>query len=105
MSRVDHGVTMTDKQGLLTEGEKQKFAAWLSSHGIPPAVCPFCGSREWTIGDHLIQPVTLGPNMSMQLGGVGYPQLMLISNKCGHTVLFNAVIAGIVVSNLEPDKK
>ena len=90
---------MPDKDGRLTPDEKQRVAAWLTSQGIPPPVCPFCGQREWAIGDHLVQPVTLGPGGGLTLGGVGYPQVMLISSKCGYTALINAVIAGVLRQN------
>jgi hypothetical protein len=88
---------MADPDGKLSEDEKQLFAKWLVSQGIPPPVCPLCGSREWAIADHLVQPLTLGgAQRSIQLSGIGYPQVMLISAKCGHTLFVNAVVAGLL---------
>ena len=89
---------MPGPTGLLTPEDKQKVINWLQSKGQDPA-CPFCGVRQWVIADHLVQPVTVGGGGSLQLGGAGYPQVMLISPPCGYTVLINAVIAGVLPGN------
>lgn len=41
------------------------------------------------------------------LGGVGYPQVMLLCKTCAHTMFFNAVIMGLVPAGSppEPEKK
>src|SRR2546430_1015867 len=86
---------MPDRDGKLSEAEKKKLADWLSSKG-PPPTCPICSSSQWAIGDHLVQPVTLGPARAPQLGGYAYPQAMVISTTCGYTMYINAVLAGLV---------
>jgi len=88
---------MPDSSGKLSDEEKKKITDWLARWRHEPNPCSVCGSPNWLIGDHLVQPVTLGPNSQLQLGGVGYPQIMLISLPCGHTVFINAVVAGILV--------
>ena len=41
--------------------------------------CPFCGDPSWVVADHLVQPITLGADQTLELGtGVGYPQLSAI---------------------------
>ncbi len=88
---------MPDAEGKLTQNEKETVRAWLVRWKIRP--CPVCGNQNWTIGDHLVQPVTLGAGQSLMLGGLGYPQVMVISNECGYTHLLNAVIVGVVKPN------
>lgn len=95
---------MPDKDGKLTDEDRNKVIAWLGQY--PPALganspCPICGSTTWMIGEYLVQPITLGPNITIQLGGPSYPQVMLISVPCGYTRFINAVIMGI----LQPDKE
>lgn len=88
---------MPDANGNLTVEDKDKVKSWLKTVGWEQrASCPVCGHHVWTIADHLVQPVTLGPQVSVQLGGVGYPQVMLISSKCGYTIFLNAVIMGLL---------
>ena len=90
---------MPNKDGKLTDEERGKVTAWLEQY--PPALganspCPICGSDTWMIGEYLVQPVTLGPNIMLQLGGVSFPQIMLISIPCGYTRFLNAVMMGIL---------
>jgi hypothetical protein len=92
---------MPDKNGLLTSDEKERIAKRIESMWTGSARnCPICGSNQWLVGDHLVQPVTLGPNNSLMLSGPGYPQVMLIST-CGHTLFFNAVILGVLPAQQE----
>jgi hypothetical protein len=51
---------MTDDSGKLTEEEKKLIVDWLKSHGQNNIVCPVCGDNNWFIGDHVVQPITLG---------------------------------------------
>ena len=86
---------MPDDAGKLTAEEKQLVIDWFGKNACPDLKCSVCGERDWFIGDHLVQPVTVGDQMNLVLGGVGYPQVMLISQKCGHTLFFNAVMIGL----------
>jgi hypothetical protein len=93
------GTPMPDATGKLTEEEKNRVGAWVKEKGkagVNPN-CPVCGSPDWFIADHLVQPMTLGANRSLLLGGIGYPQVMLVSLPCGYTRLLNAVLMGVIV--------
>ena len=82
--------------GSLSEDDKRKFMGWLGRYQHRLPACPYCANETWVVGDHLVQPITLGGGLELSLGGLGYPQVMLISVPCGHTVFFNAVMAGLV---------
>jgi predicted nucleic-acid-binding Zn-ribbon protein len=93
---------MPDASGLLTEDDKKKIVDWLrnTSWGLD-AKCPICGDTNWAIGEYLVQPVTLGAGGGLQLGGTGYPQIQIISTRCGYTIFLNAVIVGILPGKRE----
>jgi hypothetical protein len=95
---------MPDETGKLTTEEYNKVNTWLTSSGKTPFICPICGGDTWSIGPHLIQPVTLGKDLALQLGGIGYPMIALVSQRCGYVMLFSAVIAGIVAAQEPPDQ-
>lgn len=96
---------MPDDTGKLTESDKSKVAEWFNRHRQGrPFLCPICGSGNWSASEHLVQPVTLGAERQLLLGGIGYPHVMFISNPCGYTIFFNAVLMGIVPGT-EGDKK
>lgn len=85
---------MPDDTGKLTTAEKQKVIDWISSRHPGPLICPMCDDPNWFVGDHLVQPMTIGANYAVNLGGVGYPQVMVISSGCGYTRFLNAVAVG-----------
>jgi hypothetical protein len=87
---------MPDEAGKLTAAEKQLVSDWIGKKAGPDLNCPVCGDSNWIIGDHLVQPITIGDKLTLMLGGIGYPQVMLISQNCGHTLFINAVIIGLV---------
>jgi hypothetical protein len=87
---------MPEQDGRLTKDEKDDLIRKILSLWKAPHNCPVCGDQNWIIGDHLVQPVTLGASRSIMLAGTGYPQVMLISSKCGYTMFLNAVVLGAV---------
>lgn len=93
---------MPDSAGLLTSEEIKKFQDWLAKYQPGDVVCPICRSTKWIVGQHIVQPLTLAGNMSIQMGGPGYPHILLISNPCGYTIFVNAVIAGILPTATVP---
>lgn len=94
---------MPGPDGKLTKEEIAKALAWLGQrHKL---ACSVCGQRSWTLAEHLVQPVTLGTGLSVMLGGIGYPQVMRTCMSCGHSVMFNAVVMGIVPYVPPPETK
>jgi hypothetical protein len=84
---------MPDNSGALTPEEKQKVNAWFQQNWHLTS-CPISGHQNWVLGDHIVQPVTHAGGVV--IGGVSYPQIMVICGGCGYTVYMNAVIAGVV---------
>jgi hypothetical protein len=96
---------MSEDTNKLSEDEKERVKAWLREKWRNPAICPICGSKEWLVGDHLVQPITMGKDRGLQLGGISYPQVMVISPTCGYTMFLNAVVVGLVPTAAELEKK
>ena len=94
---------MPDHDGLLTPEDRKKVDAWFAKYRETARFnCPVCGAADWMLAERLVQPITLGMGMMLELGGVaGYPQIMLIS-ACGYTRFANAVMVGVLESNV-PD--
>jgi hypothetical protein len=88
---------MPGPDGKLTVEEREKVREWIAAHSkLTHLMCSVCATNGWTIAEHLVQPLTLGEGQSVQIGGLGYPQAMMTCNNCAHTVLFNAVLMGVV---------
>ena len=82
---------MPDAGGKFSEVEKteiQRKIEKLWAGGVKN--CPICGSNRWTIADHLVEPnIATGWGGIIHTGQV-YPMVMLVSDPCGYTILFNA---------------
>ena len=92
------GGLMPDAMGKLTDEDKKIVVDWLTRDGRPVAKCPVCGTQQWTIGDHITQPITLGADNALSLfnPAPSYPSILVISVPCGYTMHINAVMAGLV---------
>ena len=95
---------MPEKDGKLLPEERNKAAEWFRTHWTQNYPCPVSGDNKWAIAEHLIMPITSAGAGGLLLGGVGYPQIMIICGGCGFTLYFNAVMIGIVVP-AEPPKE
>jgi hypothetical protein len=80
--------------GELSLEDRQFVADWVVKHHPNELECPICGKDEWTVGGHLVRPISGPPNLA-NLGGYTYPLVMLISVPCGYTMFLNAVMMGL----------
>ncbi|MGN4997040.1 hypothetical protein [Aeromonas sp. 61P] len=57
--------------------------------------CPMCNSGPWNVPDNTFQLMEFhGGNLVM--GGPLIPVIPVSCENCGHTILVNAIIAGVV---------
>jgi hypothetical protein len=92
---VKKGKRMPNLDGRFSEAEKSEIRRkidelWRGS----PKNCPICGSNKWFLADHVVE----APIVTQGVRGFGsaYPSVQLISETCGYTVSFNAVILGVM---------
>jgi len=93
----------------LAQREQEKFVKWLSvrahpkGRGVPS--CPLCGQAEWCLSDTVIQVEAFkGTGRSRRPANANprscpdplMPLVPLACGRCGCTLLFNAVLTGIV---------
>jgi hypothetical protein len=86
---------MPQANGQLTDDEKKIILGWLKERWKQPDKCPICGDDQWSVADHMVYPLNYAGG-SLIMGGPNYPQVMLISNKCGYTIYFNAALMGLL---------
>ena len=96
---------MPDQAGLLSEAEKKDITQKLQRLWMGSQICPICGSNNWTIADHVVAPLSLGGGGGLTVGGPSYPLILLISQPCGYTIAFNALVLGVIPPNPTPSKK
>jgi predicted nucleic-acid-binding Zn-ribbon protein len=73
----------------------QKAIDWIRKNWTKPTECPICGSDNWGIGPQIVEVRGLNPDSPV------YPKFFVFCQKCGYTIFFNAVIAGLVAPRIE----
>ena len=77
--------------------KQQKALKWLNEKwSKEKRKCEICLQDNWNISQDIVAPPIFTNSSSFMLGGVTYPQFMILCNNCGNTKYINAVIAGLV---------
>jgi hypothetical protein len=81
----------------MTPEERQRAVEWGKSHP-PKFVCSLCGMSNWSMDDQFVQLMPFRRDSGWVVGGRVYPLIQLIcaTPKCGHVMLINAIVAGIL---------
>jgi hypothetical protein len=91
---------MPDDRGMLSAAEKRDLIDKINKLWVGSAKnCPICGSNKWVLADHLVSAPIVTAGAGITIGGPSYPSVQLISEPCGYTIHFNAVVLGIVKSS------
>ena len=72
-----------------------RVADWMRENWKTNTKCPICGTDAWNIGEDVIE-IREFTGHYVGTGGNIYPYVQLSCTKCGYTLFFNALIAGIV---------
>ncbi len=73
--------------------DKQRTADWLNLHWQGGSVCPVCRQTTWNIHGEVLEVREFD---SSTRTAQALPLAALTCMTCGHTLLFNAAIAGIL---------
>jgi hypothetical protein len=58
-------------------------------------MCPICGVVRWSISPDFAWRGTIGSDGKL-VGGDYHPFVVLTCGNCGHVILFNAVVMGLL---------
>ena len=83
---------MPEPDGRLTEAENTQVTQWFQDHWKFQPKCPISGDNNWRIGERVVDLVS-HQEVSIALT---YPKVPVMCMTCGYTLLFNAVVMGIV---------
>jgi hypothetical protein len=80
-----------------------KFADWINKNWKGPKVCPICQNNKWNIAEKAVELREFLAGSINIGGGTIYPLVTMTCEVCGHTLLFNAVVAKVLVSPVVSD--
>jgi hypothetical protein len=87
------------------EYTKERAMAWLGNNWNTPKSCPICKQNNWTISESLALIPRLIQDGKETAEGLVYPHFLVTCGTCGYTLFFNAVVAGLLSSKPEEEKK
>lgn len=84
----------------LTQEQTQQVINHLTESSPDGIVCPVCGQRHWNVMNTIIEAREF-QNGNIILGGESaiVPYVSITCNRCGNSLLFNAIQLGIVRQN------
>ena len=75
----------------------ERALRWIEDNWVGQKACPICGNSGWFMGDVLGEMRQLNPNARwMPNFGSTYPMIVLSCENCGYTLLFNAIVLGLM---------
>ena len=90
---------MADKQGKLSQEEKQRIRDWLVAREAKQP-CPICGHNQWAIGDTLALAQQYVREGGLMIGA-GYPAAVVLCQRCTFMRWHSAIAIGLVPSDGE----
>ena len=72
----------------------EKALEWLDVHWKDRR-CAVCGNTSWGVFDEVVEMRAYNEGRTV-IGGSIFPHLAVVCNTCGNTLLFNAILAGLV---------
>jgi predicted nucleic-acid-binding Zn-ribbon protein len=75
--------------------DKDKALQWLNSKWQSKKNCPICDSNNWSVSNNLVELREYSGG-NLRIGAPVYPLYSITCLECGHTLLFNALIAKLV---------
>jgi hypothetical protein len=73
----------------------EQIAKFLNEKWKGQKLCPVCQSNKWGVSDKPVELREFTPG-AFVVGGPVYPLVSVTCNVCGHTLLFNAIVMGVV---------
>ena len=86
------------------EIDRGKFQSWLNTRWKGHKQCPICHSNDWNLSPKPVE-IREFSGGGLHVGGPVYPLVNITCNVCGYTLLFNAIIAGLVESIKKEEKQ
>jgi hypothetical protein len=71
---------------------RQGAIDWVRSK-LPELRCPLCKHPDFIIGELLAAPIVKNNQINLAKAA---PLVPLVCNNCGHTLLFSAIVMGLV---------
>ena len=73
----------------ITDEQMKTAIAWFQEQIGLEKECPMCSNVDWKVGPLFVELPTIAFHTEI------YPNVLLVCERCGHTLLFNALVMGL----------
>ena len=88
---------MTTREEKLQNLDTKKVNAWLDEHWKGNRACPICQDNHWGVGADLVEIRNFHGKSRLNPGPEAiYPLVAVVCDTCSYTMLFNAILIGLV---------
>ncbi len=78
-------------------GDIEKALRWIEDNWVGQKACAICGNTGWFMGDAVGEMRQITPKSRwIPTSGSTYPLIVLSCETCGYTLLFNAIVLGLM---------
>lgn len=79
------------------KGKLEQALRWIEDNWVGEKSCAICGHSGWFIGETIGEMKQINPGSRwIPNSGSAYPLIVLSCENCGYTLLFNAMVLGIM---------
>ena len=78
-----------------TDVDLVKALDWIDEHWTGQKACPICQNDRWGLSEMVGEVRQMPPNQH-SLGRATCPLVIVTCQTCGYTVLFNALVIGLL---------
>jgi predicted nucleic-acid-binding Zn-ribbon protein len=80
----------------LTEEQRENVSKRITSYwGDQLFDCPVCRNKHWKINDTIFEMREFSEG-KLDIAGKVFPVIIIICDRCGYTITFNAIMLGVV---------
>ncbi len=75
----------------------EKALEWIEENWVGKKSCPICENTGWFMGEVMAEMRQISRAVRlMPTSGPSYPMMVLSCENCGYTLLFNAMVLGVM---------
>ena len=75
----------------------EKALRWIEENWVGEKACAICGNTGWFMGEAIGEMRQINPGSRwLPNAGPAYPLIVLSCENCGYTLLFNAIVLGLM---------
>ena len=86
---------MPERDGRMTDQERDRIDAWAAAHWQRPRACPVCSRIEWALYEHLLRDDHAAMDITIGADAQCVVYFTFRCLNCGYAMRIDALAAGV----------